>query len=85
MEVVGMYVYFMAIWSILRQFGICIVWLFGIFFGYLVYFVAIWYIFGYLVYFVAIWYILWLFGIFFGYLVYFSPFWYCVPRKIWQP
>jgi hypothetical protein len=30
---------------------------------------------GHLVYFVAIWYILWLFGIVYSYLVYFSPFW----------
>jgi hypothetical protein len=43
-----MLIYFMAIWYIL--------WLFGIFCGYVVYFVAIWYI-------------LWLFGIFCGYLV----------------
>jgi hypothetical protein len=42
----------------------------GIFYGHLVYFVAIWYILwlfgifcGHLVYFVANWYILWLFGI----------------------
>jgi hypothetical protein len=38
-----------------------IFWLFGIFYGYLVYFVVIWYI-------------LWLFGIFYGYLVYFFLF-----------
>jgi hypothetical protein len=51
-------------------------WLFGIFFGYLVYFVVIWYILwlfgifcGYSVYFVVIWYILWLLGIFFPVLV----------------
>jgi hypothetical protein len=55
----------------------------GMFYGHLVYFMAIWYIlwlfgifYGYLVYFMVIlvylmviWYILWLFGIF-------SPFWY---------
>jgi hypothetical protein len=53
----------------------------GIFFGHLVYFVAIWYILwpigifcGHLVYFVTIWYILWL-GIWFIF-----PFWYVVPR-----
>jgi hypothetical protein len=47
-------------------------WPFGIFCGYLVYFVVTWYILwlfgilcGYLVYFVVIWYILWLFGIFY--------------------
>jgi hypothetical protein len=34
---------------------------FGLFYGYLAYFVAIWY-----TYFVAIWHILWLFGIFFS-------------------
>jgi hypothetical protein len=93
-----MFVHFMAIWSILRPFGI--------FCGHLVYFVAIWSILrpfglfcGHLVYFVAIWYILrtvgiffngylvhfWPFGIFYGYLVYFFPFGYVVPRKIWQP
>jgi hypothetical protein len=67
-----------AIWSILRPFGL--------FCGHLVYFVAIWYILrtvgiffnGYLVHF-------WPFGIFYGYLVYFFPFGYVVPRKIWQP
>jgi hypothetical protein len=31
---------------------------------------------GHLVYFMAIWYILWLFGIFYGYLVYFMAIWY---------
>jgi hypothetical protein len=49
-----------------------ILWQFGIFFAYLVYFLLIWYI-------------LCLFGIFYAYLVYFFPFWYVVPRKIWQP
>jgi hypothetical protein len=46
-------------------------WSFGIFFGYLAYFVVIWYIFwlsgifcGHLVYCLAIWHILWSFGIF---------------------
>jgi hypothetical protein len=39
----------------------------------------------YLVYFTANWYILWPFGIFRGLLVYFAPFWLVVPRKIWQP
>jgi hypothetical protein len=39
----------------------------------------------YLVYFTANWYILWTFGMFCGNLVYFPPFWYFVPRQIWQP
>jgi hypothetical protein len=45
---------------------------FGIFYGHLAYFMAIWYIlwpfgifYGHLVYFMAIWYILWQLGIFF--------------------
>jgi hypothetical protein len=29
----------------------------------------------YLIYFTAIWYIVWPFGIFYGYLLYFHPFW----------
>jgi hypothetical protein len=37
---------------------------------------------GHLLYFVAICYILWPFC---GNLVYISPFWYIEPRKIWQP
>jgi hypothetical protein len=41
--------------------------------------------FGYLVYFTAFWYISWQFCIFYGYLVYILSFWYVVPRKIWQP
>jgi hypothetical protein len=49
-------VYLMAIWYIL--------WPFGIFAGYLVYFMVIWNR-----YIMVIWYILWLFGIFYGYLV----------------
>jgi hypothetical protein len=64
-------VYIMAIWYILRPFGI--------FYGHLVYFTAIWYIlrqcdifYGNVVYFTAIWSIL-------------RPLWYVVPRKIWQP
>jgi hypothetical protein len=73
----------MSLWQILRPFGIFltiryIFWLFGIFYGYLVYFLVIWYIFwlfgifsGYLVYLLVIWYIFYLFGIFSGYLVYF--------------
>jgi hypothetical protein len=36
---------------------------------------------GYLVYCMAIWYILWQFGIFCGHLVYPPQFWYVVPRK----
>jgi hypothetical protein len=59
----------------------------GIFYGHLVYFVAIWYILwsfgifcGHLVYFVAIWYILWPFGIFCGQLVYFFTFLYIFSR-----
>jgi hypothetical protein len=47
---------------------------------------------GRLVYFVAVRYILWPFGIFCGRLVYFMviwyiffTFWYVVTRKIWQP
>jgi hypothetical protein len=66
---------------------------FGLFYGILVYFTAIWYIlwtfglfygilvyvfYGHLVYFVPIWDMLWHFGIF-------LPFWYVVPRKIWKP
>jgi hypothetical protein len=54
---------------------------FGIFYGHLVYCMAIWFIewpfglfYGHLVFFTAIWYISLLFGIFF-----------LVPRKIWQP
>jgi hypothetical protein len=39
----------------------------------------------YLVYFVAIGNILWPFGIFCGCLVDFPPFWYFGPIKIWQP
>jgi hypothetical protein len=31
-------VYFLAIWSIFRPFGICILWPFGAFYGHLVYF-----------------------------------------------
>jgi hypothetical protein len=75
--------------DILRLFGIFLR-LFGIFYGHLVYFMAIWYIllpFGifycHLVYFTAIWYIfttiwyiLWPFGIFYGHLVYFTAIWY---------
>jgi hypothetical protein len=45
----GHLVYLMAIWYILR--------LFGIFYGHLVYFMAIMYINGHLVYLIAIWYI----------------------------
>jgi hypothetical protein len=40
---------------------------------------------GEMVYFMAIWYSLWSFGIFCGHLVYFFKFWYVVARKIWQP
>jgi hypothetical protein len=39
----------MAVWYILRPFGI--------FYGYLEYFLAIWNIFGYLVYFSPFWYV----------------------------
>jgi hypothetical protein len=39
----------------------------------------------YLEYFTAIWYILWPFGIVCGHLVYFSRFGTLRPRKIWQP
>jgi hypothetical protein len=46
----------MAIWYIL--------WQFGIFYGNLVYFMAIWY-----TYFMAIWYILWQFGIFSSFVI----------------
>jgi hypothetical protein len=55
----------------------------GIFYGHLVYIVAIWYILwpfgtycGHLVYFVAIWNILWPFGIYCGHLVYIVDIWY---------
>jgi hypothetical protein len=54
-----LFVYYTAVWSILR--------LFGIFCAHLVYFWP----FGI---FLAIWYILWPFGIFYVYLVYFSRF-----------
>jgi hypothetical protein len=40
---------------------------------------------GHMVYFMAIGNILWPFGTFHGQLVYFPPFWYVAPRKIWQP
>jgi hypothetical protein len=56
----------------------------GIVYGYLVYFMAIWCIlwlfgvfYGYLVYFMAIWCILWLFGMFYGH---FMVIWYIFPR-----
>jgi hypothetical protein len=88
----------MAIWSILRSFGIHILWLFGTFcvhlvyfmvFGtfcvHLVYFMGFGTFCGHLVYFMVIWYILWSFGIVYGYLVYAFPFWHAVPRQIWQP
>jgi hypothetical protein len=63
------WVYFRGPWN-----GKCwyVLWLFGIFCGHLVYFVAIWYI-------------LWPFGIVCFHLVILSPFWYVVERKIWQP
>jgi hypothetical protein len=48
----------MAIWYTLWPFGTYILWPFGIFYGQLVYFMAIWYI-------------LWPVGIFYGHLVYF--------------
>jgi hypothetical protein len=65
----------------------------GIFYGHLVYFVAIWYmyfvaisyIFVHLTYFVATWYILWSSGIVYGRLVYFVPFGKLYQMKIWQP
>jgi hypothetical protein len=64
----------------------------SIFYGHLVYFMAIWYILrqfglfcGHSVYFMVIWYILKLFGICCGHLVHLFPFWYVFPRKIWQP
>jgi hypothetical protein len=67
-----------TIWCILWPLGKYILWPFGIFFGYLIYFMAIWYILwpfgifcGHLVYF-------WLFGIFYGHLVYFRLFTYVV-------
>jgi hypothetical protein len=76
----------MAIWSILKSFGI--------FCSHLVYFVPTWYILrpfgmfcGHLGHFVAIWYILWPFGIFCGHLVYFVvilciiPFLVCSSNK----
>jgi hypothetical protein len=56
---------------------------FGLFYGYLLYFVVIWYICGHLVYFEAIWYILWSFGIFLGHL--FLPVLVYCTKKIWQP
>jgi hypothetical protein len=52
----------MTIWYIL--------WLFGIFYGNLVYFMVIWYI-------------LWLFGIFYGYLVYFMATYLVYFMVIW--
>jgi hypothetical protein len=70
----------MVIWYIL--------WLFGIFYGYLVYFIVIWYIlwlfgifYGYLVYFMVIWYILWLFGLFLWLFGKFFPFLVCCVKK----
>jgi hypothetical protein len=56
-----------------------------VFYGHLVYFVAIWYILRPFGIFCSIWYILWPFGIFCGHLVYFVAIWYTVLRKIWQP
>jgi hypothetical protein len=60
---------------------------FGVFYGHLVYFMAIWYIlwqfgifYGHLEHFMTIWYILWPIGIFYGYLVYFLAIWYI----LWQ-
>jgi hypothetical protein len=47
-----------------------VLWSFGRFYGYLVYFDS------YLVNFMVIWYILWSFGIFYGNLVYFMVIWY---------
>jgi hypothetical protein len=71
----------MAIWSIFRQFGKfydTILWSFGLFCGYLVYFVVLCYILwsfglfcGHLVYFVVIRYILLLFVTFCGHLLHF--------------
>jgi hypothetical protein len=52
----------------------------GIFYGRLVYFNAILYM-----YFVVIWYILWLFGIFYGYLVHFSSFGMLYQEKSGNP
>jgi hypothetical protein len=66
MEDVGV---FKAIWPILRPFGLHILrplCLFDIFYGHLVYLMAIWYI-------------LWPFGIFYGHLVYFMLIWYIFP------
>jgi ABC-type spermidine/putrescine transport system permease subunit II len=42
---------------------------------------------GHLVYFTAIWYVLWPFRIVYGHLVYFSPFWYvcCTKGKPGNP
>jgi hypothetical protein len=57
-------------------------WTFGLFYGHLVYFTAIWSIlrpfdifYGHLVYFTAIWSILRPFGLFYGHLVYFTAIW----------
>jgi hypothetical protein len=61
----------------MEDFGI-FYWQCRLFYGHLVYIVAIWYILWPFGIFTAIWYILWLFGIFF-------PFCYVVPIKIWQP
>jgi hypothetical protein len=55
----------------------------GIFYGHLVYFIAIWYtlwpfgiLYSHLVYFIDIWYTLWPFGILYSHLVYFIAIWY---------
>jgi hypothetical protein len=67
MEDVGMYLYFMVIWSILRPLDIHILWPFGIFCGNLVYFVVIWYMLWPFGTFMVVWYI-------YGRLLYYSRF-----------
>jgi hypothetical protein len=43
-------------------------------------------IYGWLVYFIDVWYILWTFGLFCSYVFgIILLFWYIVPREIWQP
>jgi hypothetical protein len=72
-----MLVYFNDTWSILRTFGLPILWTFDLFYGHLVYFTDIWSFYGQLVYFTDIWSIVWTFGTF-SVLVRWTT-------KIWQP
>jgi hypothetical protein len=81
----------------MEDFGICILWPFGIFYGHLVYFMPIWNIlcsfsifYAHLVYFMPIWNILCPFDIFCCTLVYLMVIWYIFfqfwhAKKIWQP